>query len=161
MTASCPSKCSFCSRKHRRPANLLWPCNSQFHESPSLACQLPVQIPPLVEATGRVVICWKEGSSTKRLTVDTAAPAVKKFIRSLAKDTNGVEVTLGGKVICRVIPPAQLSDAEKAAPLDEVRKMLGHSRHHSKRLPGTVIERKIRQGRCSLTANDTSPPTSC
>ena len=47
----------------------------------------------------------------KRVSVDTASPAVKKFIRSLAIDANGVEVTLGGNVVCRIIPPAQLSDA--------------------------------------------------
>ena len=50
----------------------------------------------------------------KRLSVDRAGPAVKKFIRSLAKDANGVELTLGGNVVCRVIPPTQLSDTEKA-----------------------------------------------
>ena len=79
-----------------------------------------------------------------RISVDTAPPAVKKFIRSLAIDANGAEVTLGGKVVCRIIPPGQLSDAEKAAQLAEVRKLLGEARANSKRLPATVIERNIR-----------------
>jgi hypothetical protein len=88
----------------------------------------------------------REGAFMKRLSVDKAVPAVKKFIRSLAKDTNGVELTLGGNVICRVIPPTQLSDGEKAAQLAEVGKLLGKARANSRRLPATVIEQRIRNG---------------
>lgn len=80
----------------------------------------------------------------RRVNVDTASPAVKKFIRSLAIDANGVEVTLGGNVVCKIIPPGQLSDAEKAAQLAEMRQLLGEAREHSKRVPATVIERRIR-----------------
>jgi hypothetical protein len=81
----------------------------------------------------------------KRVSVDTAPPAVKKFIRSLAMDANGVEVTLDGNVICRIIPPAQLSDVEKAAQLTEVRQLLSEARAHSKRVPATVVEHNIRK----------------
>jgi hypothetical protein len=80
----------------------------------------------------------------KRVSVDTASPAVKKFIRSLAIDANGVEVTLGGNVVCRIIPPGQLSDTEKAAQLDEVRQLLGEARASSKRMPATEVERRIK-----------------
>jgi hypothetical protein len=47
-------------------------------------------------------------------------------------------------VVCKIIPPGQLSDAEKAAQLAEVRQLLGEARRHSKRLPATAIERRIR-----------------
>ena len=80
----------------------------------------------------------------KRISVDSASPAVKKFIRSLAIDANGVEVTLDGNVVCRIIPPGQMSDAEKAAQLGVVRQLLGEARANSKRMPAAVIERKIR-----------------
>jgi hypothetical protein len=82
--------------------------------------------------------------SMTRINADTAAPAVRKFIRSLAIDANGVEVTLGGDVVCKIIPPGQLSDAEKAAQLAELRQLLAQSRDHSKRVPATEIERTIR-----------------
>ena len=82
----------------------------------------------------------------KRVSVDTAAPAVKKFIRSLAMDANGVEVTLGGSVVCKIIPPGQLSDTEKAAQLAEVRQLVGEARANSKRVPAAVVERNIRSG---------------
>lgn len=79
----------------------------------------------------------------KRINVDTASPEVKKFIRALAIDANGVEVTLAGNLICKIIRPGQLSDAEKAAQLGEVRQLLGEARASSKRMPATVVERKI------------------
>jgi hypothetical protein len=78
-----------------------------------------------------------------RINVDTASPAVKKFIRSLAIDAKGLEVTLGGKVVCRILPPGQLSETEKADQLAEVRQLLGEARDNSKRLPATAIERNI------------------
>jgi len=49
-----------------------------------------------------------------------------------------------GNVVCKIIPPAQLSDADKAAKLALVRQLLDESREHSKRVPANVIERKIR-----------------
>jgi hypothetical protein len=59
-------------------------------------------------------------------------------------DVNAVEVTLGGNVVCRIIPSGQLSDAEKAAQLAEVGLLLGEARDNSKRLPAATIERNIR-----------------
>jgi hypothetical protein len=90
----------------------------------------------------------------KRVNVDNASPQVKKFIRSLAIDATGVELTLGGNVVCKIIPPGQLSDMEKAAQLNEVRQLLGEARANSKRKPPAQVEstiqsalKTIRQGR--------------
>jgi hypothetical protein len=81
----------------------------------------------------------------KRLSVDTASTAVKKFIRSLEIDANGIEVTLGGDVICKIIPPGQLTDKEMAAQLAEVRHLLAGARTNSKRLPAKLAESRIRE----------------
>jgi hypothetical protein len=80
----------------------------------------------------------------KRVNVDTASPSVKKFIRSLAIDANGVEVTLGGNVVCKIVRPGQLSDAERAAQLGVVRQLLAEARANSTRTPAAVVEGKIR-----------------
>jgi hypothetical protein len=80
----------------------------------------------------------------KRVDVDTASPEVRKFLRSLTIDANGVEVTLGGNVVCKIIRPGQLSDAERAAQLGVVRQLLGEARANSKRTPAAAVERKIR-----------------
>jgi hypothetical protein len=87
----------------------------------------------------------KEVLSMKRVNVDTASPAVKKFIRSLAIDANGVEVILGGNVVCKIVPPGQFSDTEKDAKLGVVRQLLGEARANSKRMPATKVERNIRK----------------
>ena len=80
----------------------------------------------------------------KRINVDTASPEVQKFIRSLAIGANGIEVTLGGTVVCKIVRPGQLSDAEKAAQLGVVRQLLGEARANSKRMLAAVVERNIR-----------------
>ncbi len=41
----------------------------------------------------------------KRVDVDTASPELKKFLRSLMIDANGVEVILNGNVVCKIIRP--------------------------------------------------------
>jgi hypothetical protein len=80
----------------------------------------------------------------KRVNVDTAPLAVRKFIRSLAIEPGGVELSLGGNVVCRVIPPGQLSESEKETQLADVRRLLGEARAHSKSFPPAVIEQNIR-----------------
>jgi hypothetical protein len=80
----------------------------------------------------------------KRLKVDTAAPAVKEFFKSLSIDGNGVGIELGGDLVCKIIPPSQLSEAEKAAHLADVRDLLRRSRERSKGVSARVIERDIR-----------------
>jgi len=80
----------------------------------------------------------------KRLNVDAAAPAVKRFLRALSIDANGLEVELAGQVVCKIIPPQQLSEAEKAAHLADVRELLRRSRERSKGVPANVMERDIR-----------------
>ncbi len=80
----------------------------------------------------------------KRLNVDTAAPAVKKFLRSLSIDANGVEIELGGKLVCKIVPPGQLSEAEKVAHLADVRELLQRSRERSEGVSPKIMERDIR-----------------
>jgi hypothetical protein len=80
----------------------------------------------------------------KRINVDTAPPAVKKFIRSLAIDADGIEVIVAGNVVCKIVPPGQLGDAQKASQLEVVRQLLGDARANSKHVPGEVVERNIR-----------------
>ncbi|MFL5241458.1 MAG: hypothetical protein ACJ8FY_05065 [Gemmataceae bacterium] len=79
-----------------------------------------------------------------RLSADSAPPQVKEFVRSLTLNANGVEVTLGGNVVCKIIPPAQLSEAQKTAQLDVVRNLLAEARARSKRLPASKVEGVIR-----------------
>ncbi len=80
----------------------------------------------------------------RRVKVDKASPAVKKFIQSLSLDANGVEVELNGRLVCKIIRPSQLSDADKAARLADIGVLLQRSRARSKRVSPRTIERDIR-----------------
>ena len=80
----------------------------------------------------------------KVIIIDSAPPSVKKFLRSLAIDAAGVEISLQGNVVCKIIPPGQLTEAEKAAQLATARQLLGKARARSKRLSAPVIESRIR-----------------
>jgi hypothetical protein len=80
----------------------------------------------------------------KHLKVDTAAPAVRKFFQALSIDGNGVGIELGGNLVCKIVPPSQLSDAEKSAHLADVRELLHRSRQRSKGVSARIIERDIR-----------------
>ena len=86
----------------------------------------------------------------RRLKVDTAAPAVKKFFQSLSIDGNGVGIELGGDLVCKIVPPSQLSESEKAAHIADVRELLRRSRQRNKRVPARVIERDIREAISSV-----------
>lgn len=80
----------------------------------------------------------------KRVNANTAAPSVKKFLRSLRIAPDGLEVELGGEVLCKIIPPGQLSETEKTARLAHVRELLNRARARSKGVSAEVIERDIR-----------------
>ena len=80
----------------------------------------------------------------KRVNLDTAAPAVKKFISTLPVDPEGVELALGHRVLWKLVPPTQLSEAEKTAFLAEGKSLLRRTRQRNKGVSSRVIEREIR-----------------
>jgi hypothetical protein len=80
----------------------------------------------------------------KRVQLDTEAPAVQQFIRSLARHPEGVELELGGSVLCKLIPALQFSEVEKAALLSEGRELVRRARERNQGVPARVIEREVR-----------------
>ena len=81
----------------------------------------------------------------KRVNLDTAAPSVRKFIQSLRVDSEGVDLTIEDYVVCRVVPPRQLSEAAKTALLAEGKELIRRARERNKGVPARVIEREIRE----------------
>lgn len=80
-----------------------------------------------------------------RVKLDTAPPAVKKFVRTLPLDPEGVELELNGEIVCKVIGPHQLTEADRAALLDKVTKQIRRAHLRNKDVPARVIEREVRQ----------------
>jgi len=79
----------------------------------------------------------------QRINVDAAAPTVKRFLKTLTMARDGLEIELEGRIMCKKVPPMQLSDAEKAAQLTEVSTLLRKARTRAKNTPEEIIERDI------------------
>lgn len=80
----------------------------------------------------------------RKVTLDKAAPAVKKFFRSLKVGHEGIEVVLNGEPVYKVIPASQMSEAEKQAMVDRTWKLINRARERNKNVPARVIEREVR-----------------
>ena len=81
----------------------------------------------------------------KRLKLDAAPPSVKKFVRGLHPDMDGVELEIDGDVVCKVIPPQVLTEGEKQALLDRFQRRLRQVDKRVKNVPASVLEHEIRQ----------------
>ena len=81
----------------------------------------------------------------KRVNADTLAPSVKKFLRSLRIAPDGLEVELAGEVVCKIIPPSQLSETEKTARLARVGQLLDRARERSKGVSAQDKEEAIQR----------------
>jgi hypothetical protein len=78
----------------------------------------------------------------KRVSLDTATPAVKKFVRSLPIGGEGVELELDGKVVCEVVAPRSISPAERASLIARAKVLAELARSRNKGVPARVIERE-------------------
>ena len=75
----------------------------------------------------------------ERLKLDHADRAVKAFARALRFDRQGVEIELDGRVLFTIVPPAQLSEADKAALLQEGRGLVRRARERNRDVPFSTI----------------------
>jgi hypothetical protein len=81
----------------------------------------------------------------KRISLNTAPRAIRDFVSALPFGPDGVELELNGHVICKIIPPSQLSDAEKEAIVEKGWELVCRARERNKGVPAKVIEREVRQ----------------
>jgi hypothetical protein len=79
----------------------------------------------------------------KRMNLDTAAPSVRKFVQSLRVDSEGVELAIRDRVVCKVVPPLQVSEAEKAARLKKGWELIRRAHDRNKDVPAAVIAREV------------------
>ncbi len=81
----------------------------------------------------------------QRIQIDRAAPAVKKFLRSLPLTPNGVQLELAGQVIGQFLPPSEFSAVEKAAVIARGRELVKRARQRNKGVPARVLEREVHE----------------
>jgi hypothetical protein len=66
-------------------------------------------------------------------------------IASRRPAADGVELAIRDRVVCKVVPPLQVSEAEKVSRLAEGKELLRRARERNKGVPARVIEREIRE----------------
>lgn len=81
----------------------------------------------------------------KRVKLDSAPKAVKEFVRGLPVGGHGIELELNGHVVCKIIPPSQLSEEEKAALIKRGRELIQRARERNKGVPAKVLALEARQ----------------
>ena len=79
----------------------------------------------------------------QRLKIDQASLAVKRFVRSLPFDPEGVELELDGHVVCKVVAPNQLSESGKKAVLKAGWQQVRKTQERNRGVPAKVIQREI------------------
>jgi hypothetical protein len=80
-----------------------------------------------------------------RIKLDKADSAVKRFVRSLRVKAGEVELELNGRVVCRIIPPLEMTTEEKKTLAEDARKLIRRSQERNKGVPARVIEREVRK----------------
>jgi hypothetical protein len=81
----------------------------------------------------------------KHIVIDQQNEQVRQFIRSLPLEPDGVEIELDGQVVCKVIAPHQLSDAERDAALKRGWDLIEQAGERNKGVPAKAIEREVQQ----------------
>jgi hypothetical protein len=81
----------------------------------------------------------------KRVNVDGADAAVRKFLKSIALGADGVELELNGKVIGKLLPPFAFSEADKKALVEQRWKLIRQAQIRNRGVPSRIIEREIRE----------------
>ncbi len=76
----------------------------------------------------------------QRIDLATLGKPIRDFIRGLGKIRDTVELVLDGHLVAKIIPPTELSDAEKKRILDEGWAVVEKARARMKGIPASVIQ---------------------
>jgi hypothetical protein len=81
----------------------------------------------------------------KRVNIDTATADVRQFIRGLPLGNEGIELELDGKIVCEIVPPHAVSDAERHMLISRARECAARARARNTGVPARTIEREVQQ----------------
>ena len=70
---------------------------------------------------------------------------VKRFVRTLAKGAEGAMLRLNGQSLLKVLPPYEMSDAEKKALIEGRQDLMRKARERNKGVPMKVINKEIEE----------------
>ncbi len=81
----------------------------------------------------------------KKIKLDKEPSVIKNFFRHLFVGVNGVELELGGKIFCQIIPAFSLSASEREGLLKKRWELIRLAQQRTKNIPANVLAKKIRQ----------------
>jgi hypothetical protein len=84
----------------------------------------------------------------------TTQQAVRDFIRGVGKVREPVELVLDGNVVARIVPPTELSEAEKQRILDKGWAAVKKARTRTEGIPASVIQKSVDKAVQKVRARD-------
>ncbi len=81
----------------------------------------------------------------RRVNLDHAPAAVRKFLKSIARCADGVELEMNGELIGKLVSPFAFTEAEKKALIEQRWQLIRQAQKRNRRVPGRMIEREIRE----------------
>jgi hypothetical protein len=78
-----------------------------------------------------------------RVSLDKEPPDVQRFIQNLAVEGEGVDLEMNGRVVCRLIPSAYLTEAEKERLVRDRWELMHRAQERNRNVPADVLEREV------------------
>lgn len=78
-----------------------------------------------------------------RISLDKEPPDVQRFIQNLAAEGEGVDLEINGQVVCRLIPSAHLTDAEKERLVRDRWALMHRAQERNRNVATDVLEREV------------------
>jgi len=79
----------------------------------------------------------------KRMNLDKAAPAVKRFVSELPVAGEGLELEMNGRVVCKILPPTCFSADEMKSMVEERWQLIRKAQRRNKGISPRVLEREV------------------
>jgi hypothetical protein len=92
---------------------------------------------PLVHSTE------SKESVMPRVNLDKEPPDVQRFIESLAVQGEGIDLEINGRVVCRLIPSAHLTDSEKERLVRDRWALMHRAQERNRNVPAEILEREV------------------
>jgi PHD/YefM family antitoxin component YafN of YafNO toxin-antitoxin module len=82
----------------------------------------------------------------QRIDLATTQQPVREFIQSVGETREPVDLVLNGSVVARIVPPSELSEAERQRILDEGWAVVEKARARTKDIPASAIQKAVDKG---------------
>lgn len=81
----------------------------------------------------------------QRVNLDSASAAIKKFVASLPIESEGVELELDGRVVCKVVGPHRLTESERDDVMRDGLRLMRKAQQRNKGVSARAVEREVRE----------------